>query len=389
MTVLYIIDPGTVGGATHSFMEVISLMKKLGVTPIVCTGVQNQLNDELNNAGILNICIGHETVLKPLVRNGFKWPARYLVNLLKYKKSLRRALKIVDDQIDFTRIDLIHTNSARNDIGCYMKKKYKVPHLMHIREFADKDFGCVSFDYKYIDRYNKYVDRFITISEAVKKHWIQKGIDGKRMTTIYNGIHFDDIIPSEDIEKKSSDLKMVIVGGVGAPKGQLDIVKAMALLPIEIRKHVFLDIIGWYDRRYVSEIQKVMACNNLVSHINILGARNDVHDILHQYQIGLNCSVCEGFGRSTAEYMHARLGVIASDTGANTELIEHNHSGLIYKSGEIDQLSECIVNFYLNRDILIEFSHNAFIKARREYTDKLNASSIYKIYTSMVSNMIN
>lgn len=386
MTVLYIIDPGTVGGATHSFLEVISQMKKLGVTPIVCTGVQNHLNDALDNAGIQNICIGHETVLKPLDRSGIKWPVRYLANFLKYKKSLRRALKIVDNQIDFTRIDLIHTNSARNDIGCYLKKKYRVPHLMHIREFADKDFGCVSFDCRYIDIYNKYVDRFVTISEAVKNHWIQKGIDEKRMITIYNGIHCDDIIPSEDAEKNLSNLKMVIVGGVGTPKGQLDIVKAMALLPVEIRKHIFLDIIGWYDRRYVEEIQKTIACNNLAGHITILGPRNDVHDLLHQYQIGLNCSVCEGFGRSTAEYMHARLGVIASDTGANTELIEHNYSGLIYKCGEIEQLAESITYFYLNRDLLKKFSHNAYNKARREYTDNLNASSIYKLYTSMISN---
>lgn len=385
MKVLYIIDPGTVGGATHSFLEMISKMKKLGVTPVVCTGVQNELNDELNKIGIENVCIGHKTVLDPLNRQGVKWPARYILNYIRYKTSLSKAKKNVNEKLDLSGVDLIHTNSARNDIGCYISKKYQIPHLMHIREFADKDFNCVSYDFKYIEKYNKYVDRFITISDAVKKHWAAKGIIEKKMITVYNGIHYDDIVPSEDREKKDENLKMVIVGGVVAPKGQLDAVKAMALLPDEIRDHVYLDIIGWYDPFYMNKIKEFVRRNNLDDHIEILGSRNDVHKMLHQYQIGLMCSVCEGFGRSTAEYMHARLGVIASDSGANMELIEQNHSGLIYRSGDVGQLADCIKYYYLNRNEMIKCSNSAFIKARKEYTDELNAINIYNVYKSIMS----
>ena len=91
-----------------------------------------------------------------------------------------------------------------------------------------------------------------------------------------------------------------------------------------------------------------------LSQINFLGSINDVHERLGNYQIGLMCSRAEGFGRVTAEYMHAQLGVIASDSGANPELIQDGVNGLLFKSGDAKSLSECILRLYNNREFLIE-----------------------------------
>ena len=76
-------------------------------------------------------------------------------------------------------------------------------------------------------------------------------------------------------------------------------------------------------------MKKFAVRHGIAGQINFLGPRTDVHSMLGNYQIGLMCSKSEGFGLVTAEYMHAKLGVIASNTGASPELIDNEITGLV------------------------------------------------------------
>lgn len=382
MTVLYILDYGTVGGATRSFVEMVTQLKKLGVRPIVVTSKRNELNIQLENLGIKTVAAGHYTILEPLLKNKMKWPLVLLRNILRYHLREYRALAKLNIEIDFTKIDLIHTNSARNSLGCRLNKKYHIPHIMHIREFADADFNCVPLS-PYIKLYNKYTTEFISISENVRQHWIKKGIRGEKIKTIYNGICNEDILISCNEDKFNDVIRIVIVGGVCEAKGQHLAVEAIGKVPLEIQKHISLDIIGWTDAEYIKKINILSEKYKIKDKINILGSRNDVHEILNNYQIGLMCSRAEGFGRTTAEYMHARLGVIASNTGANPELIQNGITGLLYDSGDSSKLAECIAFFYYNRNELVKMSINAQKKALANFTDKLNANKIFNLYNSI------
>lgn len=385
MTVLYIIDPGIVGGATISFLEVVKRMKSIGVTPIVCTGVQNELNDKLTDIGIENICIGHRTVLAQTGR-GIRKIIHYIFEKFRYEFCKIKAVKIVEEKVDLSRVDLIHTNSARNDIGCYLNKKYGIPHVMHIREFSDLDFGCTTLNVGYIKMYNQYTTRFIAISKAIKKYWSEsKGIINNKITTIYNGINYNDISLSCDKCKKNKILKVVIVGGVYPTKGQHLLVDAICMLPIDIRQNILLDVIGWGSPKYIETMKIRAKANHWLDNLHFLGSRNDVHSLLGNYDIGCMCSRSEGFGRATAEYMHAQLGVIASDSGACPELIENGVCGQLFENGNAQDLARCIERYYNDRDLLIQHSHEARKKALCQYTDEINAQNIYKLYEEILN----
>lgn len=381
MTVLYILDYGTVGGATHSFIEMVMAMKSYGVRPIVCLGKKTDIVDLLNKEGIKYVYLGHRTVLEPFSRKGFYWPCRLFIVLLRYwLKELIALYRL--RKVDLSSIDLIHTNSARNDIGCFINKKRGIPHIMHIREFADADFDCIPLRHNYIKLYDNYTSVFISISEAVRQHWTKKGIT-KEIKTIYNGINCNDITVSSD-ESKKVLFKMFIAGGVFPTKGQHLIIEAMGLLPESIRRNVTLDVAGWFDENYVVQMQKYAAARGYNQQIKFLGSINNVHERLGEYQIGLMCSKSEGFGRSTAEYMHAQLGVIASDSGANPELIEDGVTGLLFQSGDAHSLKECILKMYSDRDFLIRVSHAARKKAQALYTQEKNAANIYQLYQHFI-----
>lgn len=380
MTVLYILDYGTVGGATHAFIDMVTQMRTLGVHPIVATGKRSEFNDKLDKMGIKNFAAGHYTVLQPFARKGKKWPLRLLKFTLRYCIKEFFAVRKLSKELNFDKIDIIHTNSARNSLGCYLNRKYGVPHVMHIREFADSDFGCITFNTNYISIFNRFVDQYLSVSNAVMEHWNRKGIDANKNKVVYDGVAYRDIIPSTERSKYDETLRCVIVGGVGVPKGQLVAVKAIVALPQHIRCHVTLDIIGWGDNRYMNEITETVCANGLSNQIKLLGARDDVHEQLHNYHIGLMCSKSEGFGLVTAEYMHASLGVIASSTGSCPELIEDNVTGLIFETGNVESLSRQIIRLYNDRELLIELSQNAHEKAHSSFTDEINAKNIYNEY---------
>lgn len=385
MTVLYIIDYGTIGGATHSFVELVTAMKEFGVTPIVCTGKKNSFNLLLDSLHIQNISLGHKTVLEPFLFKGIKWPIRLFRIVCSFYLNEYRALKILKNSITFSDIDLIHTNSARNDIGCYINKKYNIPHIMHIREFSDLDFDCISFRPNYISFYNKYVTNYVAISEAVKLHWINKGIKREKIKTIYNGIHFEDITISPNEDKKSARIKLLIAGGVCKAKGQLLAIEALCMLPENVRNNITLYVAGWQNEKYVKQMKQIVAGKGYEKGVVFLGVVNDLHSQIGKFQIGLMCSRAEGFGRVTAEYMHGQLGVIASDSGANPELIENGVTGLMFKSGDARSLSDCILSFYHDRESLIRLSNAAQKKARAMYTQEKNARSIFELYEQILN----
>lgn len=374
----------TQGGATHSFLEMVTALKSLGVCPIVCTSEHDYINVYLDEQGIRNISIGHKTVLRPMSSNWLKKPLRLIKHGLIFYYSEWQALRKLKKNIDFSLVDLVHTNSARNDIGCFINKKYGIPHIMHIREFADADFDCISLRKDYINLFNKYTTKFISISNAVKKHWVYKGIINEKVITIYNGIHFEDISISSDDDKKSS-FKMVFVGGIVPTKGQKLSVEAISYLPQEVRDNISLDIIGWGIEEYIKEIKNIIADTDYANKVHLLGSLDDVHLRLGNYQIGLMCSKAEGFGRVTAEYMHAQLGVIASNSGANPEIVEDGVNGLLYSPGDARSLAMCILKLYRNRELLINLSRAAYRKARKVYTQQENAKKILDIYEKVIS----
>ena len=123
MKVLFITDPSTVGGATRSLVDVTSKLKENKVDCAVCTGISNDLNEELSSLGIENYALGHKAAMVVLPKAQWKKPLKYILDYIAYHISTYIAINKINNLIDLNSVDIIHTNSARNDIGCYISKK--------------------------------------------------------------------------------------------------------------------------------------------------------------------------------------------------------------------------------------------------------------------------
>jgi glycosyltransferase involved in cell wall biosynthesis len=137
------------------------------------------------------------------------------------------------------------------------------------------------------------------------------------------------------------------------------------------------------DAGYIKEMKQYATEHGYASDIDFKGAVNDIHQRLKYYDVGLMCSRSEGFGLVTAEYMHAGLGVIASNSGACPEIVDDGVTGLLFESGNPVDLAKCIQLFYNDRALLENCGRAAKQKAKQKYTDVINSQNIRELYKEL------
>lgn len=383
--VLYIGVASEHGGAARSMLEMVNTINKDNddIEPVVLCCHKRGHIDIYKKNGIeayptehAAFCFGREDKLS-------KFLIKYLPRFIVYKIKNVYALNYIKKNIDMQDIALIHSNSTRSDIGMILAKKYNIPHVLHLREFGTKGTDYDVYYYrrnplKFID---DSVTHYIAITNKVKSHWTTvNGYDEKKITVVYNGIDDSDIEPKQITNNESDIIRIVFTGFIIETKGQRKLLNELLLLNKSILDKVVVDFIGSGDPAYVAELKKYVIDNGLEKHVNFLGRREDVHTILHNYDVGLVCSRAEAFGRVTAEYMLARLCVLASNTGANDEIIVDGESGILYDyhvKGSLAKKIEYIVNNKKERDRIAE---NAFLRAKNNFVTKINANNVVNVY---------
>lgn len=332
---------GKLGGA-KSLIELVVELKKKGIYCIVLNPYKNELNDELNQIGIENHSVGYELSICRKDCKGLIFIIKYIIKYFRYRLLQLRAIISIERIIDFNTIDIIHTNNTVEDIGVFFSKKYNIPHIWHLREFGKLDFDFVYFRRdigKYISNNS---DRIIAISNAIKTYWVEQGIEENKVSVIIHGIRPECIVKSE--HKNDNVLNMILSGAIIPGKGQKEIVYAVMKLPSKYQHQLKIDFYGTCsDKNYLNELLELVSSNGLEKIIEYKGFSQEMNKIYSHYDIGINNSRCEGMGRSTIEYMAAGLYILASNTGANPEILNYGEYGSLFEYGNINSLMECIM----------------------------------------------
>jgi glycosyltransferase involved in cell wall biosynthesis len=274
--------------------------------------------------------------------------------------------------------DIVHSNTSVIDTGAYLSYFKKIPHIWHLREFGKKDFSlesCLG------NRYEKWIYskcwKFIAISKAVKNEY-KSIIPESKISLIYNGI----LPPNHQYiaNHSSSKIQFCIVGRIENNKNQLEALKACKLLKDEGYKNFHLTIIGPSDNVYSKSLIKYIDDNELNEFVHMTGEIFNVSEVLSKMDVGLMLSNNEAFGRVTVEYMMHNLAVIASNTGANSELIANNETGLLYSPGNHIELKNKMKFIINNKKAML----NLAIKGKKEaivrYNSKINTNCVYELY---------
>lgn len=291
--------------------------------------------------------------------------------------------KIVKSQ----NIDFIHSNSSVIDVGVYLSKQTRKPHIWHIREFGEEDYGIKFFpNEKFFHKLLKKTDAIITISEALNKTRIPAFIPNSKKYVLYNGVISSSDIEINTIERLPAlTFNFAIIGRLQPSKGQLDAIKAFNILKKKGYQNIRLFIAGDGEADYISKIQHFIDCENLVESVTLLGYLSKIDTLYQQTDVLLMCSKSEGMGRVTVEAMAKGIPVIGYKGGATPELIIHGESGFLYSEG-INELEKYMEYLLLNKDAAKKMGINGKQQAKDRFTLEAYAKGFYDILSNLTKH---
>jgi len=381
MNILFITEPNIIGGATRSLVELTRELTKMKHKCIVCQNSYNEVSKELEANGVKVIICHNQVAMVSKINPKILMLLKIIHCKIRLFIGDIVAIKAIEKHVNLNEIDIIHTNSARNDLGCVLQKKYNIPHVVHFREYGDKDFNCIFLKKNYINFLNNYTDRFIAVSDGVKENWIYKGIKQEKIVRIYNGVCSKDISCSTH---NFGNIKIIFSGALSKAKGQEELIKAINILVNERQiKNIKACIVGHNDIKYKKYLLELIHEFTLEKYIEIQDARKDIYKYLSEFDVGVVCSKAEGFGRVTAEYMFAGLGIVATNTGANTELIEDNVNGFLYKRGDYIDFADKLQKYIEDKNLIKKHGEKAREIARNKYDITICADNVEKVYENM------
>ena len=112
---------------------------------------------------------------------------------------------------------------------------------------------------------------------------------------------------------------------------------------------------------------------------------DNVSQILSSMDVGLMLSKNEAFGRVTVEYMLQNLLVIATNTGANSELIADGVTGYIYQIGNYNELAKKMKKCIDNKNEMIRIAADGRKFAMQHFLSTENTKAVYAVYEEVLS----
>jgi glycosyltransferase involved in cell wall biosynthesis len=210
----------------------------------------------------------------------------------------------------------------------------------------------------------------------------------RRMTTIPNGIDFGRFhgLPGRSAARRQVGLPehgfvVGMVARLAAQKDPATFVGAAARVAQEVPNACFV-LVG--DGPLRSSIEALVRRLGLADRIRLVGWQSDVRDWLAALDVAVLTSAWEGFGLSIAEYMAARVPVIASRVGGIPELVCHGATGLLVAPGDAGGFANAILELHRSPERRARFAEHAYAAVRREFDISRVAEAHRALYARLL-----
>lgn len=379
MKVLYILHISELHGSIISLFNTIAGLKEKGIEPVLvlpdgrlCDDGFVERVDELG-AKCYSVPIVQSVINRDVYNSwSFKQKIRFFYSSYRQKYcSYQSISKIVRSE----RPSIVHTNSGVIHEGFWAAKRYRIPHVFHIREYQDIDFGWKIIPSKSLFCLLLKYSNVITITNALKWYF---GLDRYRNAyTIYNGIYPKNktslFLPKDDY--------FFCASRISKEKGFDDVVIAFAEFT---KTHPTYQLIlaGDGDKNYIRKLKELSLANKCDDKVSFIGYSRNVYDYMQRARALIVGSFNEGFGRMTAEAAFAGCLVIGRNTGGTKEILDKTGG---YRFVGVDELVTSMNNVAeLSDKAYYEKAHYAQCQATEWFSTEQNVERIYNLYQKIV-----
>ena len=368
------------GGANKALFAILEYWKKnIDIQfDVLVPKQEGEFVEKLKSLGINVIVYKYYKVFSEKKNDG-KNLIRHLNVLWKFLYNSLKSISIAR-KIEKNKYDLVYSNTRMTSIGISIAKRLKIPHIMHIREFGNKE---TIWGPSNIKRICKYSSKIIVITNALKD-FLESQVKVDKFCVSYDGVNY---FPYKRVKNgMNGTINLLIAGRLAKAKGQDEAIKALSILKQNKINNIKLNIVGdlpgntKYEYKYKEYLEDLVNKYNLNDDVIFHGNRSDLNEFRKKMDIELMCSECETFGWVTVEGMRSGLIVIGSNVGGTLEIINDNENGFLYEQGNPQDLAEKI-EFVLKEknENINKIRENAYYFANKNFTVEKNAKEIYEI----------
>jgi len=357
-------------------LDLILGLESYGIVPHFIVPAEGSLTEILTNQGKKYEVLGGERWIseKPVP---IKEKINRIYSLLSFSKQ-------ISEFVRQWKINLLYTNTFVTPAGFIAARRSHIPHIWHIREFGDLDFGLHFIYSKAISKaFMRRSDTIICHSKVVRNYHFKPG--EKHIHQIYNGValkaQFDERLALRRQFKPDRPLTFVMMSGITPKKGQEVAIRALA----ELRdKDVLARLVigGSGKTDYLEHLSKLCSELKIEEQVQFTGFNKDPFPNYYTADCALICSENEAFSRVGLEAMSTALPLIGRNSGGTPEVIVDGETGILYNT--FDELVESMRKLAQNPEMSQKMGLAGWQRARELFNIEDYAANVYRVIQSVM-----
>ena len=304
--------------------------------------------------------------------------------------------------IIFCKINIVHARSRAPAWSCLLATK------ITRRKFVTTFHGTYNFNSKLKKFYNSVMvrsDLIIAGSNFIFSHIKENYSDylnrKKKFLVIFRGINTDYFDPSTTLEKDEDELfklwdlkvgKKIILfpGRLTSWKGQEVFLDAINKVNIQLGHDAFIAVILGSDQGrdlYKKKLIRLVEQYRLTSQVKFIDHCKNMPVAYKISNFVVSASIePESFGRISVEAQSMQKPILASNIGGSKETIVDNKTGILFESGNSEEMSKKIIElFNLDQSTVNQMG----IEGRKNIINKFNVEkmcfSTYSEYKKIIN----
>lgn len=385
--VLYVEETYGFGGSTSSLL---GLVEQLDPTRYEGTVVISYPLARLNRNGQ-----GSRLVSVPLRSAGLPTLRRWQGVIPARLRFLKRLVgDVLPRALAFARLGkrenvaIVHVNNnlRLNMAGILAARFLRLPCLAHVRNF--ERINAVS---RWAFR---RVTRCIAMSDAVKTHMIQAGLDGSKILRVWTGLSRRELDrPVNGVAFRRAlgvprdCLLYGLVGMLVHWKGHKLFLEAARLIQQEVPKAIGLiigdtPIPGDPYRKDLEARAQMLGLNGIV---RFTGFWSDPFEAFAGLDVVVHTSTApEPFGRVLIEAMAVGRPVVAANAGGPLEIIVPRETGLLFPTGDAKALADAVISLLRDSSLSKRLGEAARRRVTEVFRVEKEAAVVQALYDQVL-----
>ncbi len=237
-----------------------------------------------------------------------------------------------------------------------------------------------------------WVDRYVALSQDIQRWLVEvQGIPPAQVVQIYNGVDVHRFHPRRDAARPRlaalglAQRRWVLgtVGRLSPEKDQLTLVRAyLALLarrPRWAQESVLL-IVGDGPLRGALEALLAAAPPAHRAAVRLLGARDDVPELMREWDLFCLPSLTEGISNTILEAMASGVAVLATAVGGNPELVVDGVTGRLVPPADPEAMSRALETLLAQPEAMAKMGDAGRARAEENFSIEAMVANYLSLY---------